>query len=251
MSAAPVLEVRNLSRSFGGVQAVSDLSFEVRGQEVLGLIGPNGAGKTTVLNLISGVHRPDRGQIFVDGKDATGLSPQRITRLGVARTFQVVKPFVGLSVAENVAMGAMFGPERLSRQSAMARAHATLELLGLEAKAQAQTSELTIADRKRLELARALAMRPRIILMDEVLAGLNPSELTRIVDLVENLHRQGLTIVVIEHVMRAIMALSTRVLVLVEGRKLVEGDPATVTRDERVIRAYLGDRYVDREVGSP
>lgn len=251
MSAAAVLEVRGLSRSFGGVQAVSDLSFAVHSGEVLGLIGPNGAGKTTVLNLISGIHRPDRGQILVDGQDATGWSPQRITRLGVARTFQVVKPFTGLTMLENVAMGAMFGPERLSRQLSMARARETLELLGMANRADAQTSELTIADRKRLELARALAMRPRIILLDEVLAGLNPSELGRVVALIAELHRQGLTIVVIEHVMRAIMALSTRVLVLVEGRKLVEGDPAGVTQDERVIRAYLGERYVDRGGEAP
>ena len=237
----PILEARDVSVQFGGVRALDRLSFSVQPGEVFGVIGPNGAGKTTLLNTISAVCRPRTGAVHIDGVAVTGMAPHQLARLGVARTFQIVQPFARMSVRENVLVGAMFGSA--TRHDAHDAAEAALRRTGLLAKAGFMPPQLTLAERKRLEVARALAMRPRILLLDEVMAGLNHTEIERVIELVRQLQADGLTIIVIEHVMRAVLALCGRLMVLNFGAKLAEGPAATVVADPHVVEAYLGSRF--------
>jgi branched-chain amino acid transport system ATP-binding protein len=242
-----VLETQGLTRRFGGVAAVSDLSLSVEEGTVLGVIGPNGAGKSTLVNMITGHVKPSAGKVLVDGADVTGERPWTIARSRVARTFQIVKPFRNLTVRENVAIGGMFGPKRSgSARDAIAHADEALERVGLLDRAEAQPGDLSVADARRLELAKALSMKPRLLLLDEVMAGLRPGEIQPALDLIASLKEEGVTVLVVEHVMKAIMAVSDSLLVMNEGSELVHGDPETVMKDERVIEAYLGKRYAER-----
>ena len=247
---AAALETEGLSRRFGGLAAVADVSVSVPEGTVLGVIGPNGAGKSTLINLITGHVKPSAGRVRVAGRDLTGQRPWAIAKARVARTFQIVKPFRELTVRENVAIGSMFGPdgERGVRRAA-ARADEVLERVGLAGKADAPPGDLSVADARRLELAKALAMRPRVLLLDEVMAGLRHSEIEPALALIRSLRDEGLTILAVEHVMRAIMSISDTVLVMHEGRELVSGPPERVVEDERVIEAYLGQRYAQRTRG--
>jgi branched-chain amino acid transport system ATP-binding protein len=244
---SPVLETSGLTRHFGGVAAVSDLSFSLEEGTVLGVIGPNGAGKSTLINLITGHLKPTAGRVLVDGRDVTGSHPWTVAKSRVARTFQVVKPFRSLTVRENVAIGSMFGPESASSaREAIAQADGALERVGLLKNAEASPGDLSVADARRLELAKALAMKPRLLLLDEVMAGLRPAEIQPALDLIASLKQEGVTLLVVEHVMKAIMAVSDSLLVMHEGTELAHGDPEEVMQDERVIEAYLGERYAKR-----
>ena len=244
-----ILEVRNLARRFGGVWALRDVSFAVAEGEILGVIGPNGAGKTTLINLITGHLRPTGGQVMVGGSDVTGRRPWVIAHDGVARTFQIVKPFRGLTVRENVAIGAMHGNHHdRTVQEALATADRLLELVGIAGHAAAAPGELSVADARRLELAKALASRPRLLLVDEVMAGLRQHEIDDAVALIHRLRDSGITIVAVEHVMKAIVSISDRVLVLHQGSILTSGSPSDVLADERVIEAYLGHRFAKRRL---
>jgi branched-chain amino acid transport system ATP-binding protein len=242
-----VLETHGLTRRFGGVEAVSDVSFSLEEGTVLGVIGPNGAGKSTLINLITGHVGPSSGTVTISGKDVTGQKPWTIAQARVARTFQIVKPFRNLTVRENVAIGDMFGPERSgSAREAIDGADEALARVGLSERAADSPGDLPVADARRLELAKALAMRPRLLLLDEVMAGLHSGEIDPALDLIRSLRDEGVTILVVEHVMRAITAVSDRLLVMHEGKKLMEGSPDEVMHDERVIEAYLGQRYAQR-----
>jgi len=244
----PQLDLRNVTKRFGGVAAVDGVTFSIAKGEILGVIGPNGAGKTTLLNCISGVYRLDGGDIRWHGVSIAGLAPYRVARLGVGRTFQIVKPFGSMTVRENVAVGALFGSDadRPVLKAAFDRADSVLELVGLRAKADLPVSALTIPDRKRLEVARAVATRPKLLLLDEVMAGLNNVEIDGALEMVRAVHATGVTVVLIEHVMRVIVGVCERVIVLDLGRTLADGQPDVVLRDERVIQAYLGERYARR-----
>jgi len=244
----PQLDLRNVTKRFGGVAAVDGVTFSIANGEILGVIGPNGAGKTTLLNCISGVYRLDGGDIRWHGVSIAGLAPYRVARLGVGRTFQIVKPFGSMTVRENVAVGALFGSDadRPVLKAAFDRADSVLELVGLRAKADLPVSALTIPDRKRLEVARAVATRPKLLLLDEVMAGLNNVEIDDALEMVRAVHATGVTVVLIEHVMRVIVGVCERVIVLDLGRTLADGQPDVVLRDERVIQAYLGERYARR-----
>jgi branched-chain amino acid transport system ATP-binding protein len=237
-----LLEARGLSRSFGGLQAVAGLDLAVGRGEMLGLIGPNGAGKTTVFNLLSGFLVPDAGEILLDGRSIVGLAPHAICRLGLARTFQIVRPFPRMTVLENVRVGALARHPRASE--ALARARDVVAKVGLGPRERVPAGALTLADRKRLELARALATGPALLLLDEVMAGLNPTEIETIIGLVRSIHESGVSILLIEHNMRAVMALSQRIVVLSFGERIAEGAPVDIANHPKVVEAYLGEEYV-------
>jgi branched-chain amino acid transport system ATP-binding protein len=230
-----------MTKYFGGLAAVLGVSLSVSQGEILGLVGPNGAGKTTVLNLIGGHYRPDQGKVTFQGQDVTGQSAFALCKLGIGRTFQTPRPFRSMTALENVAIGAMIRTRNVAR--AEKTAMAVLERVNLGHKAHALASGLTIADRKRLEVARALATEPALLLLDEVMAGLTPTEVNDAIGIVRSLKESGITIIMIEHVMQAVMALSDRVVVLHHGEVLANGTPRAVTSDPRVIEAYLGDEY--------
>ena len=243
-AAAPMFEVRDLTKRFRGLTALSSITFQLRQGEILGLIGPNGAGKTTLVSLISGTLVPSAGEIHFEGRRIDRLPPHRRAHLGIGRTFQVMKPFPTLSVLENVAIGALFGAaggER-SRARARDRARQWLEFTGLGARVDQRADALGGPDRKRLELAKALAMHPRLLLLDEVMAGLNHVEIDEVVALIQKIRAQGMTILVIEHVMKAIRSLSDRLLVLHHGQQIGLGSPQEVLNDPHVVEAYLGKR---------
>ena len=238
--AAPLLRVEGLRRAFGGLVAVDRLSFTVNPGEIVGLLGPNGSGKTTALNLISGALAPDAGHVALEGRSVAGLPSHRLARLGIARTFQLVRVLPGLSLSENVMAGLAFGRESAWGSEARAGAAALLARVGLGGRDSQPASILTYGDQKRLELARALALSPRLLLLDEWLAGLNPTELRGGIDLVASLRDEGCTVLMVEHVMDAIRALADRCVVMNAGRSIAEGPPAAVLADPAVIAAYLG-----------
>jgi branched-chain amino acid transport system ATP-binding protein len=248
---ANLLELKGVTKRFGGVAALNGVTISVTQGEILGVIGPNGAGKTTLLNCVSGVYRPDAGEIWWRGSAITGMRPHRVARLGIGRTFQIVKPFGSMTVRENAAVGALFGSGEARRgpKEAFKDADRVLELVGLRAKADLEVTSLTIPDRKRLEVARAVATQPKLLLLDEVMAGLNSVEVDEALEMVRAVHTTGVTVVLIEHVMRVIVGVCTRAIVLDFGQVLAEGAPEVVLRDERVIQAYLGERYAKRLKG--
>lgn len=237
-----ILEGEGVTKYFGGLAAVSDVSFYVDEGEVVGLIGPNGAGKTTLFNLISAALEPKTGEIRFRGKKINGLKPYQICRLGIARTFQTVKIFGNLPVIENVRIGSLFGPFKgLSTADATREANELLEFMGLSDVAYAPARDLTLAHQKRLEVARALATKPTLLMLDELMAGLNQTELIEAMDLVKKIREKGTTIVMIEHVMKAIMNICDRIIVLHHGKKIADGTPQEVANSKTVIEVYLGE----------
>jgi branched-chain amino acid transport system ATP-binding protein len=247
-----LLEVVDVRKSFGGLQAVAGVSLQVAPGELVALIGPNGAGKTTLFHLISGFLQPDRGEVRLEGVSTRGLKPHQVCQRGLARTFQIVKPFQALTVLENVRVGALARIRAFG--AATRKAREILALVGLDDRADRPARGLTLPDRKRLELARALATEPRLLLLDEVMAGLTPTETERVIELCRAINARGVGILLIEHVMRAVMALSQRVVVVDQGRVIASGPPAAIASDPRVVEAYLGEAYgavgEDRRAGA-
>ena len=237
-----MLELEAVTKRFGGLTAVKDVSLRAAPGEILGIIGPNGAGKTTLFNVISGFYAPNTGTVRLDGRDIGGLAPHHVCALGLTRTFQLVKPFGNLSVLDNVMIGAL--TRRSSTRAARTDAERVIDICDLGRHAAARARALPLALRKRLEVARALATQPRLLLLDEVMAGLNPTELIAMVALIRRLHANGLTLIVIEHIMAAMMRLAQRIVMLHHGEKIAEGTPREITSDRRVIDAYLGEEFV-------
>ena len=240
----PLLRVEQISKRFGGLLAVDQASFDAPAGCITALIGPNGAGKTTLFAIIAGFLRPSAGRVVYDGADITGLPPHRLARRGIARTFQIVQPFAGLTVRENIAVGCHLS--RPHHADALAAAADIAHAIDLGAQLERPAAALTVAGRKRLELARALAIGPKLLLLDEVLAGLNPSEIRDIVPAIRDIARRGVTILMVEHVMQAVMSLAAHVFVLAEGRIIAEGSPQQVAADRHVIEAYLGHGAASR-----
>jgi branched-chain amino acid transport system ATP-binding protein len=234
----PILVIEGISKQFGGLRAVHEASLNVESGSITAVIGPNGAGKTTLFAMITGFLRPTGGRIVYNGGDVTGMPAHRLARQGIARTFQIVQPFAGLSVLENIAVGSHL--HIIGRSAALAAAADVAKLVALEGMLQQPAATLTVSGRKRLELARALATTPKLLLLDEVLAGLNPSEIRDVLPIVRAIRDRGVTILMIEHVMQAVMSLADKIYVLVEGQVIAQGSPAVVAADPKVIEAYLG-----------
>ena len=245
---ADALVVKDLCKRFGGLRAVQDVSFTVRENETLALIGPNGAGKTTAFNLIMGFHRPDAGSVSAFGREMVGRRPHDVCAHGLARTFQVAKPFGGMTVLDNVMTGAFLRDR--SPKAARDKAREAIDFVGLSSRENTAARDLTTIDQRRLEMARALATQPRLLLLDEVMAGLNPAEVDQAVALVGKLSSRGLTIVIVEHLMRAIMAVAKHIVVLDHGQKIAEGSPKEIVENPEVIRAYLGSGYAQPSAGA-
>jgi branched-chain amino acid transport system ATP-binding protein len=237
-----LLEVKGITKIFGGLSAVRDVTFGIEAGEIVGLIGPNGAGKTTLFNVMTGFLHPTRGEMRFEGRPTAGLLPDRVCQRGIGRTFQVVKPFGNMTTLQNVMVGTFSqdGDARRARREA----EGVLEFLSLDHRRDALAKNLTIADRKRLELARALGTKPKLLLLDEVMAGLNPAEVAALVDLLRAIRAKGTTLFIIEHIMAAIMAISDRILVLQNGALIAEGPPKQVANDQTVVDAYLGEKYL-------
>jgi branched-chain amino acid transport system ATP-binding protein len=240
-----LLEVHNITKRFGGLVAVNDLSLSVSKGEILGMIGPNGAGKTTAFNMISGYYKPDEGQVTFDGKEITGSRPDQICKLGLTRTFQVVKPFPQLSVLDNVVVGAYNRTN--DKQEAQQKAREILDFLGMSDMTEHLAGGLSVAGRKRLEIAKVLATDPKMVLLDEAMAGLRPKETDEIIELVRQISQQGVALLLVEHVMKVIMSLADRIVVIHHGEKIAEGEPQAVVQNKDVIDAYLGEEAVHAE----
>jgi branched-chain amino acid transport system ATP-binding protein len=239
------LELKEIHKSFGGLKAVSRVSFALNEGEILGIIGPNGAGKTTLFNSITGFLRVDSGEIWFNGENIVGLKPHRVCQKGMVRTFQLVKPFLELTVMENVVVAALNRAKTI--KEAREKAMRMIELVGLEEKRATPATGLTLGHRKRLELARTLATEPKLLLLDEVMAGLTPTEVDELIGLLKEVNHRGVTILLIEHVMRGMMALSKRVVVLNYGQKIAEGVPEEIVKNRQVIEAYLGEEFASAQ----
>ncbi len=242
-----ILKGRGVTKKFGGLVAVNSVDFDIYEGEIFGIIGPNGAGKTTLMNLIVGLLPLTDGEIYFKSVKISGKKPYSIARLGIARTFQIVKPFKGMTVIENIMVGAFFGHGNYtSYREARERAEEIAKLVGLYEKREELVDHLNLAQLKRIELARALALEPEVLLLDEVMAGLNPAEMEKIMNLVREINAKGVTVIMIEHIMKAVMGLSRRMMVLHFGTKIAEGTPEEISQNEEVIKAYLGERYGKR-----
>jgi branched-chain amino acid transport system ATP-binding protein len=237
-----LLEVSTISKVFGGLKAVNQISFSINKGEILGLIGPNGSGKTTTFNLVSGFYSPDEGKIVFKGVDISHFKPNQICQMGMGRTFQIVQPFSGLSVLKNIMVGAFVRVNHVKDAEEIGTR--ILKKIRMMDKKDVSCKNLTIADLKRLEVARALATHPELLLLDEVMAGLNPTEIEEFIELIRQIRNEGVTIFIVEHVMKAMMSLSDRIVVIHHGEKITEGTPAEMSKDKRVIEAYLGEEYL-------